>query len=104
MSETTDPTLFTFLGEAQEILQRLEDELDNLESTDQPADTVAALFRDAHTLKGSAFVAGLRPIGELAHVLEELFTRWRDQRLQPLPPQLLWSRQALESFASLCDL
>ncbi len=83
-------------GEAAEILQRLEDELDNLETSEQPTETIAALFRDAHTMKGSALVAGLRPTGELAHVLEELFTRWRDGRLVPRAPQLTWSRQALE--------
>lgn len=35
------------------------------------ADDVAVLFRRFHTLKGAAFVVGCRPVGELAHRVED---------------------------------
>ena len=36
---------------------------------------VTALQRDIHTVKGSARMAGLNPVGEVAHVLEDLLER-----------------------------
>jgi two-component system chemotaxis sensor kinase CheA len=96
VSKPEDPIRVTFFAEADELLLRLEGDLEALEGADDRGETIAALFRNAHTLKGSALVAGVRPIGELAHVLEELFSRWRDGKLQPTPPQITWARQSLD--------
>jgi two-component system chemotaxis sensor kinase CheA len=96
MSTQELPVSVTFLAEADEILQNLEGELEAIGDASDQAETVAALFRNAHTLKGSALVAGLRPVGELAHVLEELFSRWRDGKLAPTLPQVTWARQSLD--------
>ncbi len=54
-------------------------ELERLAAQDEDAgeELVAGLFRDAHTLKSSAALVGLNPVGELAHDLEDLLGELR---------------------------
>ncbi|MDO4263480.1 MAG: Hpt domain-containing protein, partial [Deinococcus sp.] len=41
---------------------------------------LAALFRSAHTIKGSAYMVGLQPLGDFAHRMEDLLGAVRDGR------------------------
>src|SRR5436853_195700 len=49
---------------------------------------IAALFRAVHTLKGAAYVVGCRPIGELAHGLEDVLVTVREGRAALTPAVL----------------
>jgi two-component system chemotaxis sensor kinase CheA len=61
-----------FAEEADGRLSHLSQLLLELEQTGNDATTVDAIFRDLHTLKGSAAIAGLREVSARAHTLEEL--------------------------------
>jgi two-component system chemotaxis sensor kinase CheA len=71
--------LDTFPRESEELIADFEAGLVALENTTtDPAETVAALFRAAHTLKGSAGMVGLSGFVQFAHVLEHVLGRVRE--------------------------
>ncbi|WPB78172.1 chemotaxis protein CheA [Archangium violaceum] len=63
-----------FLTETEEQLVSLEQELLALEASPGP-ESLRAVFRTVHTLKGGTAVMGYSAAVELAHTLEELLTR-----------------------------
>ncbi|HZZ85975.1 MAG TPA: chemotaxis protein CheA [Anaeromyxobacteraceae bacterium] len=71
----------TFLEEAKEILAAMETLLMALEATPGDHELLNALFRAAHTLKGSAAMVDYRRVGEVAHHLEGLLQRLRSRDL-----------------------
>lgn len=72
-----DAALQTFIAEARELLQDMEQALLRLES--EPGDRAGldAVFRAAHTIKGSAGLFGLDALVSFAHVVEDLLDRLR---------------------------
>ncbi len=78
-----DPELVaTFRAEVEERLASLSSGLLSLESHPRARDQVSALFRDAHTVKGSAKMLGLDHVVAVAHVMEDLLGDLRDGRLK----------------------
>jgi chemosensory pili system protein ChpA (sensor histidine kinase/response regulator) len=66
-----DPDLLeVFVEEGREILDRADASLAAWRAEPQQGEHVAALQRDLHTLKGSARMAGLPPVGDFAHAME----------------------------------
>jgi len=65
--------------------------------------SVGALFRAVHTLKGAAYVVGCRPIGELAHGLEDLLVAVREGRAPLTPAVLDASLTAVDCFKHMLD-
>jgi two-component system chemotaxis sensor kinase CheA len=78
MSITLDQALQTFIVEARELLQDMETSLLLLESDPGNSDTLGAIFRAAHTIKGSAGLFGLEPIIGFTHIVEDVLDRLRD--------------------------
>ena len=72
-----DAALQTFIAEARELLQDMEQALLRLESDPGDMQGLAAVFRAAHTIKGSAGLFGLDPLVSFAHVVEDLLDRLR---------------------------
>ena len=70
--EFDEELLEIFKEEADDILDRTEHVLSDLETSPDDASLILSLQRDLHTLKGGARMAGLENIGELGHVLESL--------------------------------
>jgi two-component system chemotaxis sensor kinase CheA len=71
-----------FVSEAEELLDRMRDDLSALAEAaaagrETPAATLNQLFRSAHTLKGSAGMFGHESLAELAHHLEDILDRLR---------------------------
>src|SRR6056297_3504617 len=64
-----------FLEEGQELLEHSDGLLQQWRENPEDRQLVTALQRDIHTVKGSARMAGLNPIGEVAHVLEDLLEK-----------------------------
>jgi len=77
-----DQALQTFIAEAGELLQGMEQSLLQLENVPADADHLASIFRAAHTIKGSAGLFGLEPIVSFAHVVEDVLDRLRDGQVQ----------------------
>lgn len=77
-----DPELLaTFRAEVDERLLSWQAGLLTLESHPDPRQLVAGLFRDAHTIKGSARMLGMDGILKIAHSSEDLLGALRDGRL-----------------------
>ena len=77
-----DPELVaTFRAEVEERLASLCDGLLRLEDHQAPRQLVAALFRDAHTVKGSARMLGLDEVVDVAHRAEDLLGAVKDGRV-----------------------
>jgi chemotaxis protein histidine kinase CheA len=89
MGWSDDPELVaTFRAEVEERLASLRDGLLSLEGSAAPRQLIASLFRDAHTVKGSARMLGLDAVVTLAHRAEDLLGMLRDGRV-PVRPDLV---------------
>ena len=76
-----DPELLaTFRAEVEERLASLQAGLLALEQHSSPRQVVTVLFRDAHTVKGSARMLGLDGVVRVAHTMEDLLGALRDGR------------------------
>lgn len=73
-----DQALQTFLVESRELLQAMEEALLNLESEPDDKEAIGAVFRAAHTIKGSAGLFGLEPIVAFTHVAENVLDKVRN--------------------------
>jgi two-component system chemotaxis sensor kinase CheA len=108
-----DQALQTFIAESRELLQEMEEALLRVEqacdsvrasapggsesrSGEPDGDTVNAIFRAAHTIKGSAGLFGLDDVVAFTHVVESVLDKVRDHEL-PVTGDLV----AL--FLSSCD-
>ncbi|NPA52956.1 MAG: chemotaxis protein CheA [Aquificae bacterium] len=70
-----------FLIEAEEILDSLDQDLIELEQNPTDKDLLNKIFRGMHTLKGGAGFLNLESIVELAHKLEDIFNKLRNDEL-----------------------
>src|SRR5689334_18895238 len=92
-----DPELVaTFRAEVEERLASLTSGLLSLETHPRARDAVAGLFRDAHTVKGSAKMLGLDHVVTVAHLMEDLLGDLRDGRL-------LVRRDLIDVLLTSCD-
>ncbi len=66
-----------FRAEAEENLRAMEEAFVVLESTPGDAETLKAVFRAAHTLKGSAAGLGFASLSRFAHTVEDVLDRLR---------------------------
>jgi two-component system chemotaxis sensor kinase CheA len=66
-----------FVVEGRELVEELESGLLALEGGDESGEIIGALFRAAHTLKGSSGLFGLTPIVRFTHVVESVLERLR---------------------------
>jgi chemosensory pili system protein ChpA (sensor histidine kinase/response regulator) len=73
-----------FQPEAEEHLQIVSDCLLSLEANHSPEE-INKLFRAIHTVKGSAAQVGLKRLGGVAHRVEDLIGRLRENELEPTP-------------------
>ncbi|TBR37215.1 MULTISPECIES: chemotaxis protein CheA [Dyella] len=81
-----DPTLDSelrddFLVEAGELVQRLSEQLVELETSPQDADLLNAVFRAFHTVKGGAGFLGVEPMVQMCHHAEDLLNEARNGAL-----------------------
>jgi two-component system chemotaxis sensor kinase CheA len=73
--------LETFRAEAEEIFGRMEQALVALEARPGDEELLHGLFRDAHTLKGSAGLVSFDAVRDLGHDLESVLERLRKRTL-----------------------
>jgi two-component system chemotaxis sensor kinase CheA len=85
-----DDTLHEFLAESEELLETLHQNLRLIERSPDPSsvapETLNALFRAAHTLKGMSGVMGLAAVADLSHSLEDVMDRVRMGKLSMSRP------------------
>ena len=73
-----DQALQTFIIEGRELLNEMEAALLRLAGEDEPAESINAIFRAAHTIKGSAGLFGLDAVVAFTHVVESLLDEVRE--------------------------
>ena len=76
-----------FLPEATEHLEAMTTALLAIEGGARDEETLATVFRAAHTLKGAAYTVGCAPLGDVTHQIEDLLGALREHRL-PVTPAL----------------
>jgi chemotaxis protein histidine kinase CheA/ActR/RegA family two-component response regulator len=74
--------LARFVEEAREHVIKLENGIVSLEKNPADQETVNAVFRSAHTIKGSSRMMKLTPITEVAHKLEDVLGAVRDNKIK----------------------
>ena len=73
-----DAALQTFITESRELLEDMESALLGVRQVSDPGDSINAIFRAAHTIKGSAGLFGLDGIVHFTHVVESVLDRVRE--------------------------
>jgi len=71
-----------FLEESEENIQRLNEDLLELEKDPENHDIVNSIFRAAHTLKGMAGSMGFEKIADLTHKMENILDKIRNDELK----------------------
>ncbi len=71
-----------FLIEADEILEQLDNDLIQLEENPDDKELLNKIFREIHTLKGGAGFLNLTTIVEIAHKIEDIFNKLRNDELK----------------------
>ncbi len=77
-----DEALQAFITESRELLERMEEALLLIEQQPDDAETINAIFRAAHTIKGSAGIFGLNDIVAFTHVAENVLDDVRKGRIR----------------------
>jgi two-component system chemotaxis sensor kinase CheA len=73
-----DPALRTYVAESRELLQDMEDTLLRIEHDADKQEGFNAIFRAAHTIKGSAGLFGLDEIVSFTHGVESVLDKLRE--------------------------
>ena len=107
MSAVTPEIAADFLIEAQEILDRLGEQLVTLEQDPSDSEQLNAVFRGFHTLKGGAGFLGIQPMVNLCHAAEETLglVRAGQAALEPLhfdaaQQSLDWLQRMLDAIGA----
>jgi two-component system chemotaxis sensor kinase CheA len=81
MNGKMDIALQEFISEGSEILQRVSEGLQSIEKGNKDPELLSSIYRDMHTLKGTAQLFGYQNIGKLSHVLEASLDPIRKKKL-----------------------
>ena len=91
----------TFFQECEELLADLEAGLLALEGGDTDPETVNAVFRAVHSVKGGAGAFGLEQLVRFAHVFETTLDLLRARELEQTPHVLKVMLRAADLLADL---
>lgn len=103
MSAVSDDITADFIIEAQEILDRLGEQLVSLEQAPQDAEQLNAVFRGYHTLKGGAGFLGVTAMVELCHAAEEALGAARAGQAVLQAHHFDAAQQSLDYLQSMLD-
>lgn len=98
-----DEALHTFIAESRELLEDMEAALLKIEQSPDDADVVNAIFRAAHTIKGSAGLFGLDYIVGFTHVAESVLDKVRSAELLVEAELVAVLLNSCDHIASLVD-
>jgi len=98
-----DDALQTFIAECRDLLQNMEEALLRIEQTPDDVDTINAIFRAAHTIKGSAGLFGLDGIVAFTHVAESVLDMVRSNELDVTPELVALLLESGDHMSELVD-
>ena len=87
-----------FLTEAGEVLAMVSSNLALCERSPEDKESLRAIRRGFHTLKGSGRMVGLLELGETAYTVERVLNRWLDEERAAAPELLAMLHQAEQGF------
>ncbi len=79
--EELDEILNIFQQESSEIIASMDEKLLTLEREGKNSELAMQLFRDAHSLKGSARMLGFQKIQDIAHKIEDIISLIKEDKL-----------------------
>ena len=94
--DADDEILQDFLVEASEILEKLNEQLVELEQNAGDSDMLNAIFRGFHTIKGGAGFLNLNPLVEVCHSSEDIFNLLRSGQKTLTPTMMDTFLQVLD--------
>lgn len=103
MSESLDKMASVFLDEANDLLDSLEDYLLQLEENPGDTDTISAVFRSMHTIKGSAGMFGYDKVSHFCHEAETTFDEVRNGRLSVSSKLITLTLQARDHIRRMLE-
>lgn len=103
MSESLEKMAGVFLGEANDLLDNLEDYLLELEEHPDNLETVSAVFRCMHTIKGSAGMFGYDKVSHFCHEAETTFDEVRNGRLAVTSKLITLTLQARDHIRNMLE-
>jgi len=103
MSAVPDDIAADFIIEAQEILDRLGEQLVSLEQAPEDSDQLNAVFRGFHTLKGGAGFLAITPMVELCHAAEDTLGQARAGQATLQARHFDAAQQSLDYLQSMLD-
>jgi len=71
-----------YKAENDELLQSMEDALMQIQEEGMDDDTINAVFRAAHTIKGSSGMFGIDYVVEFTHVVENMLDKMRNHKIE----------------------
>ncbi len=98
-----DEALKTFIVESRELLEQMEDALLRIEQAEHDPEIINAIFRAAHTIKGSAGLFGLEYIVAFTHVAESVLDKVRSGELTISPDLVALLLSARDHMGVLVD-
>ena len=102
LATEVDPELLEiFLEEAEEVMESASAALDAWQGGD--SSQLAGLQRDLHTLKGGARMAGIKPIGDLAHELENLYEGFASEQFSASDELFALLHRCHDALADMID-
>ncbi len=96
-----DAILEQFLNEARDNLSYLDQHLSELGDGDK--ETINALFRAAHTLKGGAGLVGFVSVKEITHKAEDLLDAYRNEKIDFSNQMIDALHEAFDEVVELID-
>lgn len=91
-----DDAMQTFIIESRELLENMEESLLRLEQQPNDDDSIDAIFRAAHTIKGSSGLFGLDFVVKFTHVAESVLDRVRGNEISV-------TEEVIALFLEICD-
>lgn len=92
-----------FLDEANDLLDKLEDLLLELENNPEDIETIQAVFRIMHTIKGSSGMFGFDAISHFTHEVESAFDSVRNGEVSVTPELITHTLNARDHIRKLLD-
>jgi len=92
-----------FIEEAEELIEEANSEINIWQDSEATPSTFPKLQRFLHTIKGSARMAGVSPIGDLTHHLESLFESLVEKRIAETDEMKELTIRSFDLLANMVD-
>ncbi|MCA8938662.1 MAG: Hpt domain-containing protein, partial [Planctomycetes bacterium] len=98
-----DEIIADFIVETEELVERLDQELVQMEERGDDLDLLNSIFRAAHTIKGTSSFLGFTRMTELTHKAENVLDKLRNQAFAVTPEIMDALLHALDGIKTLLD-